>query len=111
VSRDALPAGADLVTLIRVLHDNSDARAAGILAAARAALAPGGKILVAEPLSGTAGAQTVGAYFSMYLLAMRSGRPRCAAELRGLLEAAGFRRIRELRTRQPLLASVVTAEV
>jgi demethylspheroidene O-methyltransferase len=111
VAGDKLPAGADLVTLVRVLHDNSDARVAMILAAARAALAPGGKILVAEPLAGTAGAESVGAYFSMYLLAMRSGRPRTLAELSALLAAAGFRNIRQRRTNQPLLASVVTAEV
>ncbi len=111
VTSDALPAGADLVTLIRVLHDNSDARAAAILSAARAALAPGGKILVAEPLAGTAGAQSVGAYFSMYLLAMRSGRPRSAAELRGLLQAAGFQNIRQRPTSQPLLASVLIGHV
>ncbi len=111
VSRDALPEGADLVTLIRVLHDNSDARAAAILAAARAALAPGGKILVAEPMAGTGGAETVGAYFSMYLAAMRSGRPRSAAELGALLTAAGFVRIRQKRTNQPLLASVLVGEV
>jgi demethylspheroidene O-methyltransferase len=81
------------------------------LAAARAALAPGGKILVAEPMAGTGGAETVGAYFSMYLAAMRSGRPRSAAELAALLQAAGFKKIRQKRTNQPLLASVLVGEV
>jgi demethylspheroidene O-methyltransferase len=111
VGVDALPAGADLVTLVRVLHDNDDARALGILKKARAALADGGRILVAEPLAGTGGAERVGAYFGFYLAAMRNGRPRTAAELRGLMEAAGFARVRRIRTNQPMLTSVLSGEV
>ncbi len=112
VGTDALPSGADLVTLVRVLHDNDDAHALAILRAARAALPPGGKILIAEPLAGTGGAEPTGAaYFGFYLTAMRSGRPRTAGELQNLLESAGFCRIRAARTNQPMLTSVLTAEV
>jgi demethylspheroidene O-methyltransferase len=111
VAVDALPAGADLVTLVRVLHDNDDERALGILKAARAALGDGAKILVAEPLAGTGSAERVGAYFGFYLTAMRSGRPRTAGELRGLMEKAGFERVRAVRTNQPMLTSVLTGEV
>jgi demethylspheroidene O-methyltransferase len=112
VGRDALPAGADLVTLVRVLHDNDDVLALHILRAARAALAGGGRILVAEPLAGTAGAARVGAaYFGFYLTAMRSGRPRTADELRLLMENAGFSRVRQVPTNQPMLTSVLTGEV
>ncbi len=111
VAMDALPSGADLVTLVRVLHDNDDAHALGILKKARAALQPAGRILVAEPLAGTAGAERVGAYFVFYLTAMRSGRPRTADELRGLMAAAGFSQVRAVRTNQPMLTSVLTGEV
>jgi demethylspheroidene O-methyltransferase len=111
VAMDALPSGADLVTLVRVLHDNDDAHALGILKKARAALQPAGRILVAEPLAGTAGAERVGAYFGFYLTAMRSGRPRTADELRGLMAAAGFSQVRAVRTNQPMLTSVLTGEV
>jgi demethylspheroidene O-methyltransferase len=112
VACDALPSGADLVTLVRVLHDNDDDAALGILRAARAALVPGGSILVAEPMAGTGGAEPVGAaYFGFYLLAMRSGRPRGAAELTQLLEIAGFSDVRAAKTRQPMLTSVLTARV
>jgi len=111
VAVDALPAGADLVTLVRVLHDNDDARALRILQAARAALVEGGRVLVAEPLARTEGAARVGAYFGFYLTAMRSGRPRTAAELRELMEAAGFARVRAVRTNQPMLTSVLLGEV
>jgi demethylspheroidene O-methyltransferase len=111
VGMDRLPAGADVVTLVRVLHDNDEARALAILKAAREALPAGGRVVVAEPLAGTAGAERVGAYFGFYLTAMRSGRPRTAASLRGLMEAAGFVRVRQVRTNQPMLTSVLTGEV
>jgi demethylspheroidene O-methyltransferase len=67
-------------------------------------------ILVAEPLAGTPGAAPMGdGYFGFYLLAMGQGRPRTAAELSGMLANAGFSRIRQHRTRRPLLTGVVTA--
>jgi demethylspheroidene O-methyltransferase len=111
VRTQPLPAGADLITLIRVLHDNDDNFALHILSAARAALVPGGTILVAEPMAGTTGAERVGAaYFGLYLLAMRSGRPRSAEDLAELLAKAGFYNIRPRPTGQKLLTSVLTAQ-
>ncbi|MEN9789410.1 MAG: hydroxyneurosporene methyltransferase [Pseudomonadota bacterium] len=110
-SRDALPTGADLITFVRVLHDHDDPRVERMLRAAYEALPPGGRLLVAEPLAGTAGAGRMGdAYFGVYLWAMGSGRPRTAAELTDMLRAAGFRRIRRRPTRIPLQTSVLVAE-
>ena len=43
-----LPGGADLVTLVRVLHDHDDGAALALLRAVRAALPPGGRLLLAE---------------------------------------------------------------
>jgi demethylspheroidene O-methyltransferase len=58
----------------------------------------------------TPGAEPVGhAYFGFYLLAMGSGRPRTAAELRGLLARAGFNRCREVATSLPLLLRILVA--
>jgi len=106
-----LPTGADLITLIRVLHDHPDDSALKILRNVRAALPPGGTLLVAEPLAGTKGAEPVGAaYFGFYLLAMGSGRPRTGAELSALLSAAGFKNITQPRTAQPLITSVLLAK-
>ncbi len=108
--RDPLPEGADLVTLVRVLHDHDDAAVVALLKAVRGALAPGGTLLVAEPLAGAAGAETVGAaYFAFYLLAMGQGRARTAAELRRLLAAAGFADARERPTRIPLQTGLIVA--
>ncbi|PPC98475.1 MAG: methyltransferase, partial [Methylocystis sp.] len=106
----APPTGADVVTLIRVLHDHDDATALAALRAAHSALPPGGRLLVAEPLAETRGAEEIGdAYFGFYLLAMGSGRPRRKAEMFQLIQAAGFERIRLLKSPRPLFASVLTA--
>ena len=108
--RDPLPEGADVVSLVRIVHDHDDAGALRLLGAVRAALPPDGTLLLAEPMAGTAGAEPVGdAYFGFYLLAMGSGRPRTAAELADLLRAAGFRDIRAVATRMPLLVRLIVA--
>jgi demethylspheroidene O-methyltransferase len=109
-ARDPLPPGADLVTLVRVLHDHDDAVAAAILRAAHAALPPGGTLLIAEPMAEMRGAEPVGdAYFGFYLLAMGRGRPRSAGTLASLLGAAGFVAVETRPVRQPLMTNLVVA--
>ena len=109
---DPLPFGADLITLVRVVHDHDDAEALTLLRAVRAALPPGGTLLLAEPMAQTPGAEPVGdAYFGFYLLAMGRGRPRSAESLIALVHRAGFDRARRLPTRTPLLTSIVLAYV
>lgn len=108
---DALPRGADLVTLVRVLHDQDDDQALTLLHSVRDALPAGGTLLVGEPMAGARGAETVGgAYFALYLLAMGQGRPRTPGEIQALLTRAGFRRIRLPRARAPVLCGVAVAE-
>ena len=107
--RDPLPAGADIVSLIRVIHDHDDDVALAILSAAWQALEAGGRLLLAEPMAGTAGGGGVAAYFAFYLLAMGSGRPRRAEELTALLHTAGFTDVRVLPTRHPILVRVLVA--
>jgi demethylspheroidene O-methyltransferase len=109
---DPLPAGADLVTLVRVLFDHDDAHALLILRAVHAALTPGGTVLVAEPMARTPGAHAMGdAYFGFYLLAMGRGEPRSVEDMRRLLDQAGFTDIRAVPTRLPLQAGIVVARV
>jgi len=108
--RGALPEGADLATLVRVVHDHDDAEALALLRAVRRSLQPGGALLVAEPMAGTRGAEAMGdAYFGFYLLAMGQGRPRTAAELRSLLLAAGFSHVKRRATRRPMLTGLLVA--
>jgi demethylspheroidene O-methyltransferase len=107
---DPLPEGADAMTLVRVVHDHDDAMVRIILRAARAALPQHAALIIAEPMSGTRGAEPItDAYFGLYLLAMGSGRCRTVSELTGLLNEAGFATVRELPTRRPLLTRVLVS--
>ena len=108
--RDRLPVGADVISLVRVVHDQDDAGAQALLRASHAALPPGGVLLLAEPMAATPGAQAMGdAYFGLYLLAMGRGKPRTAAELTQRLLAAGFAQVQQRATRIPLQTSLLVA--
>lgn len=107
---DRLPEGADLVSLVRVVHDHDDAAVLRLLGAVREVLPPDGAVLIAEPMAGQAGTEPMAdAYFGFYLLAMGQGRPRTPEAVMQLLRSAGFRDARIRPTARPLLASVVVA--
>ena len=109
---DPLPAGADLATLIRVCFDHDDARVARLLSRIRDALPPGGRLLLAEAMTDAHRPEPIGdAYFGFYLLAMGRGRCRSVETLSAMLRAAGFRGVREVATRRPMLARLLVAEV
>ncbi len=108
---DSLPTGADIASLVRVIHDHDDERALTILKSVHRALPAGGTLILAEPMSGTPGAEAMGdAYFGFYLLAMGRGRPRTKEELTGLLQQAGFANVRLLPTRIPLQVRLLVAQ-
>lgn len=107
---DPLPAGADLITLIRILLDHDDQTVLRILEAACKAIAPGGTLLIAEPVSDLCGAPQVSdAYFGLYLFAMGRGRTRTFAEMKQLLLKSGFSAIAVKRTRRPMLTNLLIA--
>lgn len=107
--RDPLPRGHDVITLVRVCLDHDDSTVLALLRATREALAPGGRLVVAEPLSGVKGAEVVAdAYFGWYLWAMGRGRARTADELRALMVEAGYRQVTVHPTRYPVQAGVLT---
>jgi demethylspheroidene O-methyltransferase len=107
---DQIPSGYDLVTLSRIAHDHDDGVVAALFAAIYAALPPGGKLLIIEPMADSAHASRMGdAYFGLYLWAMNSGRPRTAAELTEMLQKAGFQRIRPINTALPIITSALIA--
>ena len=108
---DELPRGADLVSLLRVVHDHDDARVLTLLRAVRRALPEGGRLLLAEPLADTQGAEAMGhAYFGFYLMAMGRGQPRSETRLREILSQSGFTKIRRLNTHMPLQTGLLLAE-
>ncbi len=107
---DELPAGADLITLVRVLHDHDDQPAMALLRAVRRALPRGGRLVLAEPMTGVRGAiPGTEAYFAFYLLAMGQGRARAAADVAQMLRTAGFRDPRLHDSARPWQCTVMSA--
>ncbi|MFT4119095.1 methyltransferase [Bradyrhizobium sp.] len=106
---DPLPSGADVISLIRVVHDHDDDVVLQLFARVREALPRNGVLVIGEPMSGASGADPIGAYFGMYLHAMGSGRPRSVAALQSMLEQSGFTDIRERSSRIPMIAKVIVA--
>ncbi|MEM1197626.1 MAG: methyltransferase [Pseudomonadota bacterium] len=107
---DPIPEGYDLVSLVRILHDHDDAPAAALLRNIRQSLKPGQRILIAEPMARIPGAEAMGeAFFGFYLWAMGSGRARGPAEIKAMLEEAGFSRPRLIAGPQPVIASLMVA--
>ena len=108
---DDLPSGADVISLVRVIHDHDDDHVMTLLRAVRRALPADGTLLIAEPISGTAGAEPIGdAYFAFYLLAMGSGRPRTFATLEAMLRSAGFLHVVLRPSDMPMLTSIIIAK-
>lgn len=107
-TQDALPRGADLVTLLRVAHDHPDSVVRVLLRAIFEALEPGGQLLLAEPMAQANGRSApADAYYHFYLLAMGEGRLRTSAQLQALMAEAGFSGIRSLRNPLQLHAGVL----
>ena len=108
--KDSIPEGYDMVSLVRILHDHDDAPAQGLLGTIRKSLAPGARLLIAEPMARIPGAEAMGeAFFGLYLWAMGSGRARSPAEIIAMLRAAGFARAQVIATAQPVNASIIIA--
>ena len=106
-----LPKGADIVSLVRIVHDHDDDAALAILKRCRDALPDGGTLLLAEPMAREkVGDPATDAYFGLYLHAMGRGRPRTAQELQALIAQAGFSRCTSMRTHLPMLTSLLVAK-
>jgi demethylspheroidene O-methyltransferase len=107
---DALPRSANAISLIRVLYDHADPTVAALLANVRLALPPGGRVIISEPMSGGARPDpATDVYFTVYTLAMQTGRTRSAVEIAALLKQAGFSAITPARTLRPYVTSALSA--
>lgn len=108
---DALPSGADAISLIRVLYDHTDETVRMLLSKAHAALPSNGRIIVSEPMSGGATPSRAGdAYFGLYCMAMGTGRARSAHEIAALLSDAGFSDVKIRKTARPFITGLVEAK-
>jgi demethylspheroidene O-methyltransferase len=104
-----LPGGADAISLVRVLYDHDDATVADLLAKAHAALPPGGRLIVSEPMSGGARPDPVGdVYFAFYTMAMGTGQVRSAETIAALCRAAGFVGVQIPRAPRPYVTRALT---
>ena len=108
---DPLPRGADTISLIRVLYDHADDTVAALLSKVFDTLPAGGRLIVAEPMSGGARPDPItDVYFSLYTLAMQTGRTRSMDEIAAMLATAGFVNINKISGYRSYIASCVTAQ-
>ncbi|WMS42147.1 methyltransferase [Acuticoccus sp. MNP-M23] len=105
---DGLAFRADLVSLVRVLHDHDDA-AVAVLLGALAHGSPDAALVVIEPMADLARPTGMDAYFPWYFMAMGQGRLRTYDELCALLKAAGYTDIRPLKSKNPVLVRALVA--
>jgi demethylspheroidene O-methyltransferase len=104
-----LPEGADAISLVRVLYDHADETVLRLLARCRDALPAGGRLIVAEAMSGGDRPDPVtDVYYAFYTMAMGTGRVRSAARIAAMCRDAGFTAMRTPRPARPWVASVLT---
>ena len=95
--------GADAYIMKRIIHDWDDDRAARILANCRAALAPGGRVLVVDCVVDDRPESLYGKMLDIEMLALAPhGKERTADEFRTLFAAAGLRLERIVETASPV---------
>lgn len=105
-----VPDGADVISLVRILHDHDDQAVMTILRAVHKALPAHGVLMIGEPMSSVPARDPMAeAYFGFYLLAMGRGRARTPAQLSQMVKDAGFTSVRSMPTRTPMLVRVLVA--
>ncbi len=107
---DAVPPGADLYVMKRVLHDWEDARATQILGNCRTAMRPGARIAVIDAVMKPGNDPDPNKHLDLMIMALTPGKERTAAEFEALFAAAGLRMTRILTPASPALLSIVEGE-
>ncbi|MER6913482.1 methyltransferase [Streptomyces sp. NPDC000594] len=103
---ETVPAG-DVLVLKRILHDWDDDRCALILRACRAALNPGGRVLVVDSVLPPGNEPHQGKVMDLMMMASLTGRERTEADFAALFARADLRLERVVPT--PAVPSVVEA--
>nr|VFK79138.1 MAG: Dimerisation domain-containing protein [Candidatus Kentron sp. SD] len=88
---DAYPQGAECYLIKSVLNGETDARAIDILSRCRAAIAPGGRVLVVDTVLAENTAGLAAAAIDITMLAMTGGKARTSEAFSALFYAAGLR--------------------
>lgn len=97
-----ISAHADVHIMKFILHDWSDAEAISILRNSRRALAPGGRLLLAEQLILPGNDPQLAKIVDIEMLVFCTGRERTQSEFASLLSASGFKLTRIIATTSPV---------
>lgn len=104
---ESVPEGGDAYLLKTIIHDWDYDSSLAILRNIRAAMAPGGKLLLIEMVLPEGAPWHPGMLLDLEMLVTVGGRERTASEYTELLAAAGFRQVRVVPTAGPM--SIVEA--
>lgn len=105
---DPLPKVADHITLNRILFDHRDGDVQLLLKNVFEALPAGGRVTISEPMTGGSKPSKVGdVYYSLYTMAMRTGKTRSPGAIVDMLQGAGFQKTKFIQTARPYVTSLV----
>jgi hypothetical protein len=85
-----LPEGGDIYILSNILHDWTDADCHRILRSCRAAMRPGARLLVAEPIVPEESVPSLARTIDLQMMVVTGGVQRTLAEFQNLFDATGF---------------------
>ena len=99
---DQVPAGGDAQMMRHIIHDWTNEQSLTILRHCRAALNPGGRLLLVESVIPPGNGPSFAKQLDVNMLLIPGGQERTADEYRSLLHAAGFRLARIVPTRMEI---------
>lgn len=102
---DAVPRGADVYVVKRVLHDWDDEKCVTILRHCRAVTPPHGRVLVIDAVLSAGNAPDFAKVIDLMMMSVSTGRERTEPEFRALYAAAGLELTRVIPT--PSMLSIV----
>jgi len=104
-----IPAGADLYTLKRIIHDWDDARAIRVLRSCHEAMDQDSRVLVIDAVMKPGNEPDPNKDMDLGIMALTPGKERTEAEFRALLERAGLQLTRIVATGAPSTLSILEA--